>query len=111
DRDTGEPFGHTTIRAQIAWCSEEGVPQMFVTHCGSDIVGGDERRIAAELACGALGRMRRERAAFRRGGLLTAGRSSPRNPARELDQRSVRVQSLDRRREQGRALEHFHAIS
>ena len=49
DRRTGELFGHTTIRAQIAWCREEGVSTMFVTHCGSDIVGGDERRVSAAL--------------------------------------------------------------
>ncbi|MGD8607131.1 MAG: MBL fold metallo-hydrolase [Myxococcales bacterium] len=42
-RETGELFGHANIRRQLGWCAEEGVRQMMVTHCGSDIVGGDER--------------------------------------------------------------------
>jgi ribonuclease BN (tRNA processing enzyme) len=46
---TGEPFGHATVRQQLGWCAEEGVERMIVTHCGSDIVGGDERRVAARL--------------------------------------------------------------
>jgi phosphoribosyl 1,2-cyclic phosphodiesterase len=39
---TGELFGHATIRQQLGWCAEESVPRMVITHCGSDIVGGDE---------------------------------------------------------------------
>jgi hypothetical protein len=41
-----EPFDHATIRAQLGWCADEGVPRTIVTHGGSDIVGGDERRAA-----------------------------------------------------------------
>jgi len=48
-RETGELFGHATIRRQIGWCAEEGVPHMIVTHCGSDIVAGDERRVGARI--------------------------------------------------------------
>lgn len=42
-RKTGELFGHANIRQQLGWCATEGVPRMVVTHCGSDIVGGDEQ--------------------------------------------------------------------
>ncbi len=48
-RQTGELFGHATIRQQLGWCAEEGVPRMIVTHCGSDIVGGDEGKAAATI--------------------------------------------------------------
>lgn len=49
DRESGELFGHATIRRQLGWCAAEGVPEMVVTHCGSDIVAGDERRVGARL--------------------------------------------------------------
>ncbi|MDT8408145.1 MAG: MBL fold metallo-hydrolase [Wenzhouxiangellaceae bacterium] len=49
DRKSGELIGHATIAQQLTWCRKEGVPGMIVTHCGSDIVGGDERRVGAEL--------------------------------------------------------------
>jgi len=48
-RETGEFFGHANIRQQLTWCDKEGVPQMIVTHCGSDIVAHDERRVAAKV--------------------------------------------------------------
>jgi hypothetical protein len=44
------PAGHISIAAQIGWCAEEGVPRAIFTHCGSQIVAGDEPKI--------LGRMR-----------------------------------------------------
>ena len=34
----GIPFGHTTIKEQIAWCKQERVPRAIFTHCGSQIV-------------------------------------------------------------------------
>lgn len=49
NRETGELFGHANIRQQLGWCAEEGVPRMIVTHCGSDVVGGDERRVGARI--------------------------------------------------------------
>jgi hypothetical protein len=49
DRRTGGPIGHTSIAAQLRWCARCGVPRMIVTHCGSAIVRGDERRLAEEL--------------------------------------------------------------
>lgn len=45
DPGTGALFGHATVRQQLEWCAEEGVGRMVVTHCGSDIVGGDARRV------------------------------------------------------------------
>ncbi|MGI5818865.1 MAG: MBL fold metallo-hydrolase [Armatimonadota bacterium] len=37
-KDTGELIGHTPVRTQLTWCQKLGVPRMFVTHCGSQIV-------------------------------------------------------------------------
>jgi phosphoribosyl 1,2-cyclic phosphodiesterase len=42
-------IGHASVRTQIGWCAKDGVPQAIITHCGSEIVTGDERRIAEEL--------------------------------------------------------------
>lgn len=40
-------IGHTNVRTQLTWCQKEGIPEMIVTHCGSEIVAGDERKIGA----------------------------------------------------------------
>jgi len=42
-------IGHAPIAAQLAWCGEEGVRRAIFTHCGSGIVGGDGRKIAARV--------------------------------------------------------------
>ncbi len=42
-------FGHTTIRSQLGWCQKEGVPRALFTHCGTEIVAGDERRLGAVI--------------------------------------------------------------
>jgi len=42
-------FGHTTIRAQIGWCKKEKVPRAIFTHCGTQIVTGDERILGAQV--------------------------------------------------------------
>ena len=42
-------IGHTPVRTQLTWCRKEGVPEMVVTHCGSEIVEGDERTLGAHL--------------------------------------------------------------
>lgn len=59
----GTPIGHASIRAQLDWCAEAGVPRAVFTHCGSEIVRdhraaagrvgslGRERGIRAEVAC------------------------------------------------------------
>ncbi|HZD03421.1 MAG TPA: MBL fold metallo-hydrolase [Longimicrobiales bacterium] len=42
-------IGHTPFRTQLTWCRKEGVPRAIVTHCGSQIVKGDERTLGAKL--------------------------------------------------------------
>ena len=42
-------IGHAPVRTQLTWCQKEGVPRAIITHCGSEIVTGDEREIAAKL--------------------------------------------------------------
>jgi phosphoribosyl 1,2-cyclic phosphodiesterase len=41
--------GHTSIRSQLVWCAKEGVRNAVFTHCGTEIVGGDERRIGPKV--------------------------------------------------------------
>jgi phosphoribosyl 1,2-cyclic phosphodiesterase len=41
--------GHTPVRTQLTWCGKEGVPEAIVTHCGSQIVEGDERTLGAQI--------------------------------------------------------------
>lgn len=33
--------GHAPVRTQLTWCRDEGVPEMIVTHCGTQIVQGE----------------------------------------------------------------------
>lgn len=42
-------IGHAPVRTQLTWCQKEGVPRAVFTHCGSQIVKGDERTLGAEL--------------------------------------------------------------
>jgi phosphoribosyl 1,2-cyclic phosphodiesterase len=42
-------IGHSPVRTQLMWCEKEGVPQAIITHCGSEIVTGDERKLSANL--------------------------------------------------------------
>ena len=42
-------IGHTPVRTQLTWCSKEGVTRAIISHCGSEIVEGDERTLGAEL--------------------------------------------------------------
>jgi phosphoribosyl 1,2-cyclic phosphodiesterase len=42
-------IGHATVRTQLGWCGKEGVPRAIITHCGSEIVSDDERKLALEL--------------------------------------------------------------
>jgi hypothetical protein len=44
-----ELFGHTTVRAQLGWCQEEGVKQAIFTHGGSQVVKDDERTMTLKL--------------------------------------------------------------
>lgn len=42
-------IGHSPVRTQLTWCEKENVPRAVITHCGKQIVEGDERKIAAQL--------------------------------------------------------------
>ena len=42
-------IGHSPVRTQLTWCQKEGVHRAIITHCGSEIVTGDEREIFANL--------------------------------------------------------------
>jgi phosphoribosyl 1,2-cyclic phosphodiesterase len=42
-------IGHAPVRTQLTWCRKEGVPRAIITHCGSEIVTGDERKLTAKL--------------------------------------------------------------
>jgi hypothetical protein len=44
----------SSIATQLQWCAAEAVPVALITHCGSEIVAGDERK--AEATIRALGR-------------------------------------------------------
>ncbi|MGB7790169.1 MAG: MBL fold metallo-hydrolase [Terrimicrobiaceae bacterium] len=49
-RKRGEVLiGHASIQAQLGWCMKEHVPCAIFTHCGTEIVTSDERRLAAKL--------------------------------------------------------------
>jgi phosphoribosyl 1,2-cyclic phosphodiesterase len=60
-------FGHTTVRAQIGWCGQAGVSRAIFTHCGSEIVQGDERALGSMV--GAMGRERGVDAAIAHDGM------------------------------------------
>ena len=42
-------IGHASVREQLRWCAAAGVPRAMFTHCGTEIVGGDGRRLNAAL--------------------------------------------------------------
>jgi phosphoribosyl 1,2-cyclic phosphodiesterase len=42
-------IGHSPVRTQLTWCAKEGVPRAIITHCGSEIVNGEEHKILAQL--------------------------------------------------------------
>jgi phosphoribosyl 1,2-cyclic phosphodiesterase len=42
-------IGHAPVRTQLTWCEKEGVPEAIVTHCGSQIVAGDERKVGPQI--------------------------------------------------------------
>lgn len=42
-------IGHAPVRTQLTWCQKEGVGRAVITHCGSQIVEGDERTLGARL--------------------------------------------------------------
>jgi len=42
-------IGHAPVRTQLGWCAKERVSHAIITHCGSEIVTGDERQLAAQI--------------------------------------------------------------
>jgi phosphoribosyl 1,2-cyclic phosphodiesterase len=42
-------IGHTSIRTQLNWCRKEGVPRAIFSHCGSEIVTGNQREVADQV--------------------------------------------------------------
>jgi phosphoribosyl 1,2-cyclic phosphodiesterase len=42
-------IGHSPVRTQLTWCEKECVSLAVITHCGSEIVTGDERKLSAKL--------------------------------------------------------------
>jgi len=42
-------IGHAPVRTQLTWCAKEGVARAIITHCGSEIVTGDQRKLAGKL--------------------------------------------------------------
>lgn len=42
-------IGHTPVRTQLTWCRKEGVGETIITHCGQEIVTGDERTLRAKV--------------------------------------------------------------
>lgn len=70
-RRTGDALvGHTPVRTQLGWCRDEGVPRALFTHCGSQIVGGNEPALAQRVR--ALGEERGVGAGIARDGLRLA---------------------------------------
>lgn len=42
-------IGHAQVQTQLTWCKKSGVPRMIVTHCGSEIVAGDEPALEEKM--------------------------------------------------------------
>ncbi|HEU5260467.1 MAG TPA: MBL fold metallo-hydrolase [Gemmatimonadales bacterium] len=67
-------IGHASIGTQLGWCEKEGVPTAIFTHCGTEILKADERRLAARIRD--MARERGVEAAIARDGLRLALRST-----------------------------------
>ena len=48
-KEEGLPGGHASVSTQLTWCRKEGVPKMIVTHCGREIVEGEEKGILEKI--------------------------------------------------------------
>lgn len=46
---TGYLIGHASIQQQLNWCAKYGVRRAVFTHCGSQIVTGDEDKLMIKL--------------------------------------------------------------
>lgn len=49
-------IGHAPVSTQLTWCKKHGVPRAIITHCGSEIVTGEESEVTGRVA--ELGRER-----------------------------------------------------
>ncbi|MGD1095043.1 MAG: MBL fold metallo-hydrolase [Bryobacteraceae bacterium] len=50
-RKRGDAFiGHASIQMQLEWCHDEGVPEAVFTHCGTQIVSGDQSVMNEKVA-------------------------------------------------------------
>lgn len=45
----GVSIGHASIPTQLEWCAKAHIPRAIFTHCGSGIVRGDARALAARV--------------------------------------------------------------
>jgi phosphoribosyl 1,2-cyclic phosphodiesterase len=66
----GRAIGHASIRTQLEWCASAGLRRAIFTHCGSEIVKGEARTVAARVR--ALGREHGIEARIARDGLVLA---------------------------------------
>ncbi|MDZ7703024.1 MAG: MBL fold metallo-hydrolase [Trueperaceae bacterium] len=41
--------GHTPVRAQLTWCNKFGISRAYFTHCGDEVIRGDQQKLAAGL--------------------------------------------------------------
>jgi phosphoribosyl 1,2-cyclic phosphodiesterase len=48
-RRDDSPIGHASIRDQLSWCAEQGVPRAIFTHCGSQLVRGDPKAMQSRV--------------------------------------------------------------
>ena len=42
-------IGHASIRTQLEWCRDEGIRRAIFSHCGSEVVAGDEEVVTAKV--------------------------------------------------------------
>jgi phosphoribosyl 1,2-cyclic phosphodiesterase len=43
-------IGHSPVTTQLGWCAKVGVAQAIITHCGAQIVDGDEKEMSERVA-------------------------------------------------------------
>ncbi|MFQ5910955.1 MAG: MBL fold metallo-hydrolase, partial [Thermoplasmata archaeon] len=49
-RGDDKPYGHASVKRQIQWCRDAGVPQIFLTHFGKAPIEMGQRVLTVELA-------------------------------------------------------------
>lgn len=47
--EQGSLCGHAPVAAQLLWCAEEGVGSVIFTHCGTEIIEGDEATLEEQI--------------------------------------------------------------